>query len=817
MIQENLSSLQLPTQMTENIMKEISRLNPISPSGNKPLVPLGISAASAIIVFLLIGFGAQSLIRFQQPYSLESTSEQTIEIVDTQLVLDSPAKPALLNKVGLSNIPIKTDGPVQELFVQTSAAAQIGGSENLKFKQQWVQAKGPEGGAVTNLLTTTRGDIYAGTLSGLYRLSDDSNTWQLVNTQNALSFSSQNRGTGWGPMVERGDTLYLATDTEVLASTDRGETWKTLGTHPRGLPIGMVITDGSLQTQTDIAIYLALAKQSEWNNRNETAIFRSTDAGASWRLLSNEEIGGEIRAIASIKNNVFVGTEKGLFRLNAAEEWEQLSPGQADSLKGEELAIRALSVAEHQLYAVIAGPKKPWAIHSVETRQTRSLFGWTLYRSTDMGKSWNFVASKDKIMHRTHSKGYSPLPTEGPRKRQFPFTLMGPNSNIKITAREDKILVIEGEDHAYSIDRGKTWTPFYLDDESYSGGNASAAIMLNANTFYRSGVYGIFRTTDGAKSWHKFNSGLTGITFLTLTVVNGNLYATTPVGFITSDDGGESWKYIFDEREADVITRMVKVNDVIYLRADGTYSDKEPGKMKPFFGRLSTQNNEFGPIPGIPDSNLFEGAFPGSFNFAISDDTFYMIYNNRLFRWKPGTSEWHNTGLTDTNKTTPEELNFDVLNPVGIKLAVSGKTVYVGKRDGTLMHSLDEGDTWNDVTAHLPFSIDHFKAIAFAGHTVYVSTDKGVVRSRNGTEWQTITTSEGTSLVIIRFAVNGTTLYGQAEQKVYQLKEGSDTWKQITPEIPYLISCLDVDGQTLYVGTLGSGVLRFTLNDSAKQ
>ena len=51
MIKENLSSFQLPAQLTENIMKEISRLNPIAPSGSKPLAPLAVSAASAIIVF----------------------------------------------------------------------------------------------------------------------------------------------------------------------------------------------------------------------------------------------------------------------------------------------------------------------------------------------------------------------------------------------------------------------------------------------------------------------------------------------------------------------------------------------------------------------------------------------------------------------------------------------------------------------------------------------------------------------------------------------------------------------------------------------
>ena len=55
MIQENLNSFQLPTQLAENIMKGISQLKPTTPSGSKPLIPLAVSAASAILVLLLIG------------------------------------------------------------------------------------------------------------------------------------------------------------------------------------------------------------------------------------------------------------------------------------------------------------------------------------------------------------------------------------------------------------------------------------------------------------------------------------------------------------------------------------------------------------------------------------------------------------------------------------------------------------------------------------------------------------------------------------------------------------------------------------------
>lgn len=860
MIQENLSSFRLPKQMTENIMKEITHLNPTAPTGSKPFVPWLIPAAAAVLVLLLVGAGTQYLYRFQKPYSLHTQSEQTIELVDTQLVMDSPTKPALRTRIGRVDIPGNSDSIGRKPDAPLFAAAQAEESETTKSKRQWIQAKGPEGGAVTSLFTTTRGDMFAGTLSGLYRLSDDGSRWQLVNTRNALSLTAQNNGIGWGPMAERGNTLYLATDTKVLSSADRGETWNSLGEHPGGVPIGMVITDANLRKKSDFAIYLALTKRSEWNNRTETAIFFSKDKATSWELLSNENLGNEIRAIASIDNTFFAGTEKGLFRLNM-DGWKHLSLSQTDHI-GVELAVRNLTVADDKLYVVIAGMDKSRAIARVkidipidkdnlpepvirkpvvvrgvepvvetkveETKvefiqpeqpniaQVHTFSGWMLFRSDDKGESWDFVSSKKTIMDRNHTIGYSPLPTEGPRKHQFPFTLMGPNSNIKIAATGEKILAIEGEDHSISNDGGETWTPFYLDNEAYSGGNASDVVMLDADTFYRSGAYGIFRTTDGGKTWQKYNNGLAGMTILTLAAMNGSLYATTSAGFFISPDGGESWRPFLggkgSERGIDKFTRFVKSNGILYIRMDGTYSDQEIGKMKPVFARITPENNDFDLIPGIPDSNKLRGDLPNGFNFDSSGDTFYMEYKNRLFRWKPGTSEWHDIGLIDTIKTTAEELKFDALNPIGLKLAVSGKTVYVGKRDGHLFQSFDEGDTWNNVTAKLPIAADHFRGIGFAGQTVCVATDKGVFSSSNGTDWKPIMDADGTPLIVDRFAADERSLYAQANQKVYQLTEGSDAWKPITPEIPYLISCLDVDGNTLYVGTLGSGVLRFALD-----
>ena len=207
--------------------------------------------------------------------------------------------------------------------------------------------------------------------------------------------------------------------------------------------------------------------------------------------------------------------------------------------------------------------------------------------------------------------------------------------------------------------------------------------------------------------------------------------------------------------------------------------------------------------------------------FAVSDNTYYVEYQQRLFRWKPGMTEWFDTGLKD--EAEPPNLSnlysaeyaeaTDLLQSLGVKLAVSGKTLYVAKRDGHLFQSFDEGDTWNDVTAYLPFSVAAYNTVVFAGSTIYVATDKGVAYSSDGTRWHKVTDAEGTPLVIEKFAVDGTTLYGATEQQVYEVKENSSAWKQLTPEVPSTITAFTVDDNTLYVGTLGRGVLRFTLDE----
>ena len=191
--------------------------------------------------------------------------------------------------------------------------------------------------------------------------------------------------------------------------------------------------------------------------------------------------------------------------------------------------------------------------------------------------------------------------------------------------------------------------------------------------------------------------------------------------------------------------------------------------------------------------------------FTVSGDTFYMEYNYKLLRWEPGDTELYDTEQEETVELTLE-LAFREL-----KLAASGNTVYVGKRDGHLIVSFDKGNNWIDLTPSLPFPVKAFYDMVFVGSTVYVATDAGVTASSDRKQWRAITDTAGTPLIIGRLAVDSTRIYGISKTAVYQLENG--TWKEVASEIPERVSSLVVDGNVLYVGTQGSGVLHFNLDE----
>ena len=109
MIKEALDNFKITPNLTENIMQEVARIKPIAPSGGKPFMPWAIAASTVAVVLLMLGFGShQYAIRFQQPYSLNATSEMTVELIEAPVVLNIASKPDVRTQIGSTNTPDKS-------------------------------------------------------------------------------------------------------------------------------------------------------------------------------------------------------------------------------------------------------------------------------------------------------------------------------------------------------------------------------------------------------------------------------------------------------------------------------------------------------------------------------------------------------------------------------------------------------------------------------------------------------------------------------------------------------------------------------------
>ena len=114
MIREALLNFQITPNLTENIMREVSRMKPTVPSGTKPFIPWAIAVSTITVIFLMLGIGNQYFRRFQRPYSFDATSEMTVELIEAPIVLDLEAKPDVRTQLGKSTVSDKGNASEQQ-------------------------------------------------------------------------------------------------------------------------------------------------------------------------------------------------------------------------------------------------------------------------------------------------------------------------------------------------------------------------------------------------------------------------------------------------------------------------------------------------------------------------------------------------------------------------------------------------------------------------------------------------------------------------------------------------------------------------------
>ena len=718
----------------------------------------------------------------------------------------------------------------------------LGGSRHpedlMEDVMNWIQMNEPGTRHVVNTLSVTSDKTLYAVIGdeSIYKLPAGEETWRLVNSE----FLRQDTH-GSIPIAEYDGTLYIIPAHELFASTDEGATWHSVGPCPKGYTRELIITEGTF--------YLCL----------DNGIFRSDDAGNSWTAMTDglhdrltEHAG--IRSVRIHQSTLFAGTNRGIYRLNAGT-WEHLQLPVDDIV-----SVDPVVVSEDHIYIAVSvnileGDGTPQENFMPLWRGEK--LSWWVFRSADGGDSWTDI---------------TPVEARDLMRVLPQLTLLTSEKTLLVIGKDNGMVVRStdcGDTWTYiessgitpmqfsvgsalaldpntfytrgctgihrSTDGGQTWHRFNTRFESRVDGlvsfMAGSASNKSPALYARVGP-NLVKSIDEGRSWDAVNVALEtdGPSYkenppLIVQVVeaDGVLYAkgirrSSTAIFRLSNDGSV---LSLPTEVPPSFTSAQLMGHVLGGRNFNFKDERQMGQglivtisstIDPLSDELIRENPDFGAerflkqlIQVQADAALaYELIWEGMWgNFAVSGKTFYMEYNYKLFRWKPGETEWFYTGVEETIELSRDNVWR------GFKLAVSGETVYVGKRDGYLLRSLDGGDTWNNVTPNFPLPIEHFKEIIFARATVYIATDKGVFNSKDGVVWNLLTDQTGEPVIIKSLATASNSVYGANDDGIYRLQSETDTWEQVAPEISGIVTSLVVDEDMFYVGTERQGVLCF--------
>ena len=124
----------------------------------------------------------------------------------------------------------------------------------------------------------------------------------------------------------------------------------------------------------------------------DTGIFRSADKGAQWDSLNSGLADKIITSAANIEKTVFVGTERGLYRLES-DACEKLPLGTSD-------AICSLTVFGKNLYAGTASDilvrfPLPIDVYEAAKKEDEREYSVRSFHSADLGDSWTEIRHVD--------------------------------------------------------------------------------------------------------------------------------------------------------------------------------------------------------------------------------------------------------------------------------------------------------------------------------------------------------------------------------------------------------------------------------------
>ena len=780
-------STEIEEDLSPEVMAEmLRRLDiPLKPSPRRNLftwlidkIPLSHFVLSACAGMVL--WGIQSAI-FQPPPSFDASgSVVIIEFIDAPIIEMPPLKPPLVNRArGISGGETGNGNQENDSAQKTAVDSQ---NDMAWDKGSWTQTKGPNGGTITALHAMPDGRLLAGTLlGGIFRLADNGETW--VHASEGLHSIPP----AISAFAQKGNTIYVSTNHGLHYSINSGESWQQL-------------TDGNVSGA-------AIIGDTIYIERVDRGVLFSNDNGKSWTPFHTG-----LPDLAPIERLTLFANRTTLFA-----QTRGIIVTSADPVRKSQIGLLFGMAPRRHVFLRKAGEKSWTKLTIKDTRKENTVesditkfivsgeivYAVTasggLFRSTDMGNSWQRIT---------------------PKAMQ--------DSNFELTAVGNAVFCIHLVDGRVfqSTDAGDSWRMF---NTNLINQRILSIAAVSDNTLYVGTQNGVFRSTDGGGSWTKSTTGITDTDSGELVSFGKALWTVTGDGIVKSVDGGDSWVPVNDGLIANDWAGVAGSKGLLLWA--GAKLAVSGGKL--YAATCKSDSNYWNPdTSGIyylaedekswrPIHTNMPSSVGSLDRLLISGETFYVVGHGRLYRWRVGEDRWTDLGLR-------------VLDEEG--LAVSGKTVYVAREDGKLLHSGDEGDTWTDVSQRLPNwnlqSKRNYKQfiydLHFVGETIYAGSDYRILRltDGDGTEhydvfyrvyrstddgetWESVIDGLPSGDLNIQF-VYGTTLYGANAHGIFRLRHGADSWERIAP-IRSDVMSLVFDGTTFYIATTKQGVFRLLL------
>lgn len=382
-----------------------------------------------------------------------------------------------------------------------------GGSTWAKFEGDLSQIRYPT--STRMLFRAPNGDLFAGgnttygMFAGLARSSDGGSTW--TRSDDGMS----NRPTMSTMAVDAAGTYWAGTALGLYRSTDGGSTWTdakrgVIGTGPQTLVFN---ASGDLFTGSGCGVH------------------RSTDGGSTWTELDNGFYGRTVNALAVGSNGLVVAADYSnpdFYRsTDNGDSWtHRAAPfGWGSGFVGLEFVggnllactangvWRSTDLGDSWTKSSHGLPAGEW-VYPIVRQPDGDLFvavlGAGIYRSSNSGASWTIVdptfLSTSQWLLRSTPEGVL-------------FAVPNPDSRL-----------------FRSVDDGATWTAV----TNYS---TRSLVGTPDGILYRSGGFGMSRSTDGGTTWTEYDEGMEYLRVHALAVSPaGDVYAGT--------GGGGVWRLV---------------------------------------------------------------------------------------------------------------------------------------------------------------------------------------------------------------------------------------------------------------------------------